>query len=268
MKVIATDLDRTLIPNGKNRLSNGAMELFKKLLKKNKVSLVYVTGRNKRLILDAMKRYNLPKPLYCISLVGVAIYKYSNGKLVEDLEWQSKLERSCFSCTASNIRLALSSLKLKSQSSAYLHKFKQSYYVNIGDKHILKKVKALLKRFKINAAVVYSIDTKRNVGLIDILPPNATKIKALSYVIKKLGLKNSDMVFCGDSGNDLSALTSGIKAILVKNAHESVKQELLKFGNPKKFYIAQGNFFVNGTKLNGNYVSGIIEGAYHFGLFK
>ena len=41
MKIIATDLDRTLMPNGNHQLSPGAMARFKRELKKNKVKLIF-----------------------------------------------------------------------------------------------------------------------------------------------------------------------------------------------------------------------------------
>jgi hypothetical protein len=54
--------------------------------------------------------------------------------------------------------------------------------------------------------------------------------------------------------------------VLVRNADDqlvaNVKQALA--GNPDlKAYFAKGNF----KGLNGYYTSGVIEGAYHYGLF-
>ena len=63
------------------------------------------------------------------------------------------------------------------------------------------------------------------------------------------------------------AIASGYKAILVKNAPEDVKDEIMKEmkkkGLDNKLYIAKG-----GGKLNGNYSSGIIEGLVHFGIIE
>ncbi|MBI3291010.1 HAD family hydrolase, partial [Candidatus Falkowbacteria bacterium] len=87
-------------------------------------------------------------------------------------------------------------------------------------------------------------------------------------ILSKLKAKKTDVLYCGDSGNDLLPLVSGYYGVLVKNASSQVKQDLNRLAEhknlSKKIYIAGGNF----QDLNGNYVSGIIEGAYHFGFFK
>ncbi|MGD8590585.1 MAG: HAD family hydrolase, partial [Chromatiales bacterium] len=46
MKILATDLDRTLLPNGHWKADNQAIELFNRLTEQQDVLVVYVTGRN------------------------------------------------------------------------------------------------------------------------------------------------------------------------------------------------------------------------------
>ncbi len=58
MRIIATDLDRTLIPNGPQKLSKDAMEKLKLALKKNKIKLIFVTGRTKPLVLAGIKQHD------------------------------------------------------------------------------------------------------------------------------------------------------------------------------------------------------------------
>jgi len=73
-------------------------------------------------------------------------------------------------------------------------------------------------------------------------------------------------VFCGDSGNDIFPLTAGFSGVLVRNADEQLVenvQEAMAKNPDLRVYFAQGNF----RGLNGNYTSGVIEGAYHYGLF-
>ena len=71
-------------------------------------------------------------------------------------------------------------------------------------------------------------------------------------------------VFAGDSGNDLTALTSGLKAILVRNAATEVKteaqQRVTATGYPERLYLAKGGFM----GMNGNYAAGGLEGLVHF----
>ena len=95
---------------------------------------------------------------------------------------------------------------------------------------------------------------------------SATKQTALEYVAEEYGVDKTDVVFCGDSGNDVFPLTAGFSGVLVRNADEqlvaSVKQAMN--ANPAlKLYFAKGDF----KGLNGYYTSGVIEGAYHYGIF-
>ena len=80
------------------------------------------------------------------------------------------------------------------------------------------------------------------------------------------GLGKQDVVFCGDSGNDIFPLTAGFNGVLVRNADaqlvENVKSAIAQ--NPGlSVYFAKGDF----KGLNGYYTSGVIEGAYHYGIF-
>ena len=72
--LLCTDLDRTLIPNGEQLESPDARRYFQHLVSHNKVTLVYVTGRHKELVAEAISTYNLPDPDLVISDVGTIIY--------------------------------------------------------------------------------------------------------------------------------------------------------------------------------------------------
>ena len=79
-------------------------------------------------------------------------------------------------------------------------------------------------------------------------------------------MAKSETVFCGDSGNDIFPLTAGFAGVLVRNADgqlvASVKAAMEK--DPElRAYFAKGGF----RGLSGYYTSGVIEGAYHYGLF-
>ena len=75
-----------------------------------------------------------------------------------------------------------------------------------------------------------------------------------------------DIVFCGDSGNDIFPLTAGFCGVLVRNADNQLVENVKKAmgENPDlKVYFAKGDFM----GLTGYYTSGVIEGAYHYGVF-
>ena len=118
-----------------------------------------------------------------------------------------------------------------------------------------------------NTTILYSIDETRDIGLLDILPKYSTKITALEYLRKKLGLEKEEIIYCGDSGNDILPLTFGYRSILVRNSIDevknTVKRSLEQKGISDRLYIAKGC-----QRLNGYYVSGIIEGLINFGIIQ
>eukprot|EP01083_Nonionella_stella_P142957 443324_1 len=62
-------------------------------------------------------------------------------------------------------------------------------------------------------------------------PERAGKGQAIEFLKRRLHLKESDIICCGDSGNDISMLSiDGINSVIVANA----SQELLDFYATKK----------------------------------
>ena len=155
---------------------------------------------------------------------------------------------------------------LVEQAREHCGPFKQSYYVD-HDRNavILEAVEARVKD-RFDEAIVYSFDSQSGKGLLDFLPVSATKQTALEYIAAELGADLADVVFCGDSGNDVLPLTAGFCGVLVRNADEQLVTRVMQAAqsNPDlRIYHARGGF----RDLSGYYTSGVIEGAYHYGLF-
>lgn len=260
MKIIATDLDRTLIPNG-DKEYDGTLPLFERVVSKNKLGLIFVTGRNLKLTKKGIKKYNLPKPDYLIGSVGANIYYCNNGRFKFSKEWERFVKRQTPSWNRRKIIRILSGISgLKLQGKFGQEKFKISFYADYDNaENILKIVKDKLKDFE-DIKVIFSYD-KEN-GMIDVMPKCSGKIGAINFLVDKMGVKKSDVVFCGDSGNDLLVLGSEYKAILVANSRKSVKKQVLSKKKAKKnLYVAKKT-----KRFNGNYVSGILQGLAHFGF--
>jgi FMN phosphatase YigB (HAD superfamily) len=88
----------------------------------------------------------------------------------------------------------------------------------------------------------------------------------LEYLAAAFGIEKEEVVFCGDSGNDIFPLTAGFRGVLVRNADDQLVENVrnaLKRNPALKAYFAKGNFM----GLSGYYTSGVIEGAYHYGIF-
>lgn len=74
----------------------------------------------------------------------------------------------------------------------------------------------------------------------------------------------SETVFAGDSGNDISIMSSRIQSVLVVNATEDVRDAAIKQAQANNqddtLYLARGDFM----GMKGNYSAGILEGVAHF----
>lgn len=267
MKILATDLDRTLLPNGRWPGDRGSIEMFNELTEKHGVYVVYVTGRNLQLSEDAIQQYGIRHPHILVSDVGTSIRIY-NDRSWDDYEgWYELVKQSSPRWDADAIRSAVSDVDgLIEQEREHCGPLKQSYYVDhVNKEPILEAVDVHVKG-KYDEVIVYSYDSQSRKGLLDFLPNSATKQTALEFIAKELGADREDVIFCGDSGNDVFPLTAGFSGVMVRNADEQlvadVKQAMEK--NPSiRIYHAKGNF----RNLSGYYTSGVIEGAYHYGLF-
>jgi hydroxymethylpyrimidine pyrophosphatase-like HAD family hydrolase len=229
---------------------------------------VYVTGRNLDLTEKAIKEYGVRYPDVLCGDVGTSIRKYVNGEWQFDEGWIAHVRHASPRWDAAAIRDAVSGIAgMREQEAEHLNPFKQSYYVEHDrNEEVLGKVDELVKG-KYDEVIIYSFDSLDGKGLLDFLPASATKQTALEYVAEEFGAMKEDVVFCGDSGNDIFPLTAGFCGVLVRNADEqlveNVKQAMQE--NPAlKIYFAKGGCM----GLEGYYTSGVIEGACHYGILK
>jgi len=267
MKILATDLDRTLLPNGSWPADSGAIGQFNDLTVQHAVTVVYVTGRNLQLAEKAIEEFGVRHPDILIGDVGTTIRRYEDGGWTFDDGWVDHVKRTSPRWDAAAVKAAIGDIgSVREQEAEHLNQFKLSYYVDHAQRdRVLEQVEERIKG-RFDEVIVYSWDSQSGDGLLDFLPHAATKQTALEYVCEALGTEKGEAVFCGDSGNDIFPLTAGFSGVLVRNADEqlvaNVQQAMA--ANPQlKVYFARGDF--NG--LSGYYTSGVIEGAYHYGLF-
>jgi len=268
--ILATDLDRTLLPNGKESYEEGAIERLMLALDKSDIGLVYVTGRNLRLVQEAVDEYKIPLPLFLVAEVGSMVYKKEGEALVADDDWLEYLSQKTPGWQRNQIeQVILEELGegAKLQEVEFQNNYKVSYYLT-GDESVLEKVEKLKANSilkDMQAELVYSFDPLKKTGLLDILPKVATKVTALEFVRGQLGLGVDDIIYAGDSGNDILPLSFGYKAIVVKNADAETKESLQELIKDKS--SAGKVYFATGVGVeNGNYASGIIEGLKYFDL--
>jgi len=248
--LLFTDMDRTIIPNGAEEESPEARPLFRSLAMHPSIVLVYASGRSRPLIEEAIEEYDLPIPDYAIGDVGTTVYETGKEWSPVD-EWEKIIAEDWHGKSHGDIVQLLHSLeKLQLQESYQQNKFKVSYYTRseMDSDALVSKINSLLEQANINASIVWSVDEAKDIGLVDVLPRRATKNEACH---------------AGDSGNDLAPLTSGMQAVLVKNARDEVKTRAREMTVEKdirpRLYIAKGGLF----GMNGNYAAGVLEGLIH-----
>lgn len=265
--LLCTDMDRTVIPNGDQPEHPAARPCFRAFCQRPEIQLVYVTGRHRELVQQAIQSYDLPAPDFVITDVGTRIYEVGAGQWRELLLWQQTIAAAWHGCSHEQIRQALGpQTELVLQEASKQSSYKLSYYLPLdADKDaILARVETCLRQLGVEASLVWSIDEPENIGLLDVLPRNATKLHGIEFLQQQLGYRYDQVIFAGDSGNDLPVLVSPIRSVLVANASAELKlqaQQLARQnGHGEALYLAEEANF----PLGGNYAAGVLQGVWHF----
>lgn len=265
--LLCSDLDRTLLPNGAQPESPEARRLLQVLADRPELTLVYVSGRHQALLEQAIEDYALPLPDYAIGDVGTTIYDIEDGHWRPWEKWYEEIAPDWRGKTGEDLQQLFADIDLlRLQEAEKQNDFKLSYYAqaDIEPDNLLSQMRQRLDAQDIRASLILSIDEAADTGLLDILPEHATKLHAIEFLMKHKGFAHEQTVFAGDSGNDLPALTSGLQAVLVKNARDDVRDEALQqvqaAGHSDGLYLAQGGLL----GMNGNYSAGVLEGLVHF----
>ncbi len=265
--LICTDLDGTLLPNGRAIESPMARCYFQHLIQASNAQLAYVSGRSLSLVEAAIQDYALPKPHYIIADVGASLYGAHQHTWQPCMQWQQHIMQTWSEHYVTQIKQLLQGFPdLNLQATAQQTTCKISYFAkrSVPPNVLLENLQRLFTQQHLTVNVIYSVDEITNIGLVDILPPRASKYHAIDFLRKQQHILLKNTIFAGDSGNDLSVLVSDIPCILVKNADTQLKQQVLQLSHAIKqtdtLYIAQGHCL----GLNGHYAAGIVEGILHY----
>jgi len=267
---ICTDLDRTLLPNGKQAESPEARSIFARLVNRPEVRLTYVSGRNLSLVQEVIQEYSLPLPDFIVGDVGSTIYQF-NGDIWQYYQnWSQEIAGDWQGLNSIDLQPLFTDIvdisHLILQEADKQNRFKLSYYLplDLNNQALQACMNLRLQEQNIAASLIYSIDEAKGVGLLDILPASATKFHAVEFLRCQLGFDYSNTVFAGDSGNDLPVLVSDVPSVLVANANneiiEKAQLQTQSQGNTQSFYLAKGDFL----GMNGNYSAGILEGIAYY----
>jgi len=263
--LLASDLDGTLIPLEPTPGYSREIDRFARVMASSgDVQLAYVTGRHYSLAIEGIREQGLPLPDHLACDVGTSVHTRDGDGFEVDPDYRRWMSRCLGGRTAQAFAGVVDDLPhLVLQEEEKQAEFKRSYYLRsdaVPDETV-SMVQDRLDRAGLDCSLVISEDPVTRMGLLDLLPPGVTKKTSLDYFRAKTGLAIDRIAFAGDSGNDVAALISGIRGIVVGNAPEPVKErvrrEAARAGRLDTVYFAENDL-----------VAGVIEGCCHAGFLQ
>lgn len=261
--MLATDMDGTIIPLEVNPQRKEEIRGFKdKVETEPDFCLAYVTGRDLPLAEKGIRQHDLPIPDILVCDVGTSVYHLNDSSFELDHEYILLLEEARGGLDVRDLRHELAHLpQLLLQPPEKQTASKLSYHLTRESDHqeVVASVQDHLRGMGGSFQAVYSVGAPHGTGLLDLLPAGVAKDFAIQYLQKHTGVQADSLVYAGDSGNDLAALLTGFKAVVVGNATPGLKEEVtaqsMELGIFHRLYFAQGF-----------YAAGVMEGSKHFGL--
>lgn len=125
-------------------------------------------------------------------------------KTLEEQWWPEEISRIAAQCAG-----------LTPQSIPSTHRL--SYFAE--DAGAFEEVKQKLEENGVPHKLIFSSGRD-----VDILPPNAGKGEALSFLLREKGWEKANVLIAGDSGNDRDMITMGYPAVVVGNCQDELKK--------------------------------------------
>jgi sucrose-6-phosphatase len=238
--LLITDLDDTLVGNDR-----ATIKLNQKLLTvRENLYLIYATGRSSDFAKQLKVEKQLLEPDYWVTGVGTEIFNEEK----KDPVWADKLSQQWNRDAI--VSVTRSFPDLIPQSLQEQNPFKISFCLNRPqNSSILKELQTELDRSNLIYKIIFSSNRD-----VDILPHNADKGLAISYLRERLQIPAELTLVCGDSGNDISLFQQGTLGVIVSNA----RSELIDWYSSNK----QPNLYLASSP----YAEGILEGLRYFKL--
>ena len=239
VRMLVSDMDGTLLGDAE---ATRAFCNWWKTQGRN-TRLVYTSGRFIESVADSVREHGLPLPDAIIGGVGTEI---SDGVTDQrDLEWERRWRPTWDRDAVVDALGVFDELKL--QPDVFQSLGKVSYYLNRAGSEQLNDIRRAVSDRGIPAEIIYSSDRD-----LDILPRGVNKGSAAAYLARCWSIDASEVVACGDSGNDLDLFRQGFRGIVVANAQAEL---LVSVGGDA--YFASKPF-----------AAGVVEGLSHWSLVR
>ncbi len=243
--LFVTDLDHTLVGD------DVAMSTLNRYLEQHReqrgTKIVYSTGRSFTSYRKLTTEKSLLSPDILICAVGTEIYHQDSD--TPDSIWSQKLavgwDRALVATSAARF------VDLTPQPDSEQRPFKVSYFLSEqAAVEVIPDLEALLDEQGVDSQIIFSGGKD-----LDILPRQANKGMAMTFVRQYLEFEPMHTVACGDSGNDLALFHDRAeRGIIVGNARPELLHWHHANPNPNR-YLARAEF-----------AGGILEGLQHFGF--
>jgi HAD superfamily hydrolase (TIGR01484 family) len=213
--VLATDLDGTFL-GGSDRQKAEFYEYLQKY--RDRLLLVFVTGRDLEFVQGLCQNPKFPKPDYIIGDVGTTIVHGDTLKPLESVQgWVSEI----WGNANERVKAMMANepgIELQSGTGPR----RVSYYYKPEELQQSTVQKVIDAGFDcILSADVY----------LDVMPKGVSKGPTLLKFIQLLGLNADNVIPAGDTLNDLSLFKTGLKGIAVGNAEPKLVEKIQTMDN-------------------------------------
>jgi len=212
-RLLATDLDGTFIGD------DAAMVSLWDDLFRSGVMVSFSTGRHLKSIDEFYNQKGLLRRAdICVCMVGTDVYFRNNGGYVLDSGWHEVISQDWDKAQVEAILHSIPEARM--QDPQWQSPFKSSYYLEENAEQRLAEIEQRLAAAGLKAKVVYSAGR-----FLDLLPERSGKGEAVRYVAEQAGVDATNVVTCGDTGNDLDMMRDelGFRGIAVGNAAPELK---------------------------------------------
>ena len=260
--ILATDLDGTLIPLPDSPEHTEALAVLRERRDSPGYGLIFATGRDFASTSEAIEQYGLPLPDWLVCDVGTAILHREGGSFAPFQPYETHLAEHTGGVPRESVEQALAPIQsLAPQPPENQKPFKISYECPAEEvERRVAEVNERITAAELPFAGTGSVDPFTGTGLLDVLPHAVSKAYALLWLATHGDFSPDEVIYAGDSGNDLAALASGFRAIIVENCDptlpEKTRQALDRRGLAHRLYRARSSA-----------TAGVLEGCRHFGLF-
>ena len=243
--LFVTDLDHTLV--GDDRAMHDLNQHLEQHRQQYGTKIVYSTGRSPTSYRQLIAEKPLLPPDILICAVGTEIYH--QGSENPDSIWVQKLavgwQRELVAASAARF------VDLIPQPDSEQRPFKVSYFLSEqAAVEVIPDLEALLEEQGLDTQVIFSGGKD-----LDILPRQADKGMAMTFVRQFLEFEPVYTVACGDSGNDVALFRDRAeRGIIVGNARPELLQWHKANPNPNRYFALA------------ECAGGILEGLQHFGF--